>query len=40
MHEVNCLRKLVVYYSGTGNMRFVAERITEQLSADLWEVID
>jgi len=34
------MRKLVAYYSRTGNTRFVAEKIAEQLNADLCEVID
>ena len=31
---------LVVYYSRTGNTRFVAEKIAEHLKADLCEVVD
>jgi flavodoxin len=30
----------VAYYSRTGNTRFVAEKIAEQLNADLCEVVD
>jgi flavodoxin len=34
------LKNLVVYYSRTGNARFVAETIAAEISADLEEVID
>jgi len=34
------MRKLVAYYSRTGNTKFVAEKIAEQLDADLCEVVD
>jgi flavodoxin len=34
------MKKIVVYYSRTGNTRFVAEKIAEVLKADLCEVID
>jgi len=34
------MKKLVVYYSRTGNTKFVAEKIAEKLDADLSEVID
>ena len=34
------MRKLVAYYSRTGNTKFVAEKIAEQLDADLCEVAD
>jgi len=34
------MRKLVAYYSRTGNTKFVAEKIVEQLDADLCEVVD
>jgi flavodoxin len=34
------MRTLVAYYSRTGNTKFVAEKIAEQLEADLCEVID
>lgn len=34
------MKKVVAYYSRTGNTKFVAERIAEQLGADLCEVTD
>lgn len=34
------MKVLVVYYSRTGNTRFVAEKIAEQLGAEVCEVID
>jgi len=34
------MRKLVAYYSRTGNTKFAAEKIAEELNADLCEVID
>ena len=34
------MRTLVVYYSRTGNTRFVAEKIAEQLGAETCEVVD
>jgi flavodoxin len=34
------MRTVVAYYSRTGNTRFVAEEIAEQLNADLCEVVD
>lgn len=34
------MKKLVAYYSRTGNMRFVAEKIAKQLDADLCEIVD
>ena len=38
--EVFSMKSLVVYYSRTGNTRFVAEKIAEVLRADLEELID
>ena len=34
------MRKLVAYYSRTGNTKFVAEKIADQLNAETCEVID
>ncbi|MCW4019342.1 MAG: flavodoxin family protein [Candidatus Bathyarchaeota archaeon] len=34
------MKMVVVYYSRTGSTKFVAEKIAEQLNADLCEVID
>ena len=34
------MKKLIVYYSRTGNTKFVAEKIADQLNADLCEVTD
>lgn len=34
------MKKLVVYYSRTGNTKFVAEKIANQLNADTCEIID
>ena len=34
------MKKLVVYYSRTGNTKFVAEKIANQLNADISEIID
>jgi len=34
------MKTLVVYYSRTGNTKFVAEKIATQLNADICEVID
>jgi flavodoxin len=34
------LKSLIVYYTRTGNARFVAETISSQLGADIEEVID
>jgi flavodoxin len=34
------MKTLVVYYSGTGNAKFVAEKIAQELGADIDEVID
>lgn len=34
------MRTLVVYYSRTGNTRFVAEKIAEHLDAETCEVVD
>jgi flavodoxin len=34
------MRTLVGYSSRTGNTKFVAEKIAEQLEADLCEVVD
>jgi flavodoxin len=34
------LKSIVVYYSLSGNTRFVAEKIAEQLEAELSEVLD
>ena len=40
MWGINLVKVLVVYYSRTGNTRFVAEKIAEQLGAEVCEVID
>jgi flavodoxin len=37
---VNKLKKLVAYYSLSGNTKFVADQIAHHLGADLCEVID
>ena len=37
---VNLMKTLVVYYSRTGNTKFVAEKIAEHLGADVCEVVD
>ena len=34
------MKKLVAYYSRTGNTKFVAEKIADQLDAETCEVID
>jgi len=34
------LKSLVVYYSRTGNARFVAETIAAEIGADVEEVVD
>ena len=34
------MKTLVVYYSRTGNTKFVAEEITAELGADIEEVVD
>ena len=34
------MKSLIAYYSRSGNTKFVAEKIAEQLNADLCEVID
>lgn len=34
------MKALVVYYSRTGNTKFVAEKIAQELGADIEEVID
>ena len=36
----DCLKRLVVYYSRTGNTKFVAEKIAKNLNADLCEILD
>jgi flavodoxin len=37
---VNTLKSLVVYYSRTGNARFVAQTIAAEIGADLEEIVD
>jgi len=34
------LKSLVVYYSRTGNTRFVAEKIAKEIGADFEEIVD
>ena len=34
------MKTLVVYYSRTGNTKFVAEKVTSELKADIEEVVD
>ena len=34
------MKILVVYYSRTGNTKFVAEEITAELNADMEEIVD
>ncbi len=34
------MKTLVVYYSRTGNTKFVAEEVTAELGADMEEIID
>ena len=34
------MRLLVVFYSRTGNSKFVAEKVVSELSADSEEVVD
>jgi flavodoxin len=36
----DCLKRLVGYYSRTGNTKFVAEKIAKNLKADLCEILD
>lgn len=36
----DCLKRLVVYYSRTGNTKFVADKIAQNLKADLCEILD
>jgi flavodoxin len=46
LHKVNfkfrgiAMKTLVVYYSRTGKTRFVAEKVTSELKADIEEVVD
>ena len=34
------MKTLVVYYSRTGNTKYVAEKIAENLGAEICEVVD
>ena len=40
MSEMSQMKKLVAYYSRTGNTKFVAEKIADHLDAETCEVID
>jgi flavodoxin len=35
-----CMRSLVVFYSRTGNSKFVAEKVASELNADTEEIVD
>jgi flavodoxin len=37
---VNIVKSLVVYYSRTGNAKFVAETVAAELGADIEEIVD